>query len=501
MSRFNATLRTAEGATGFARDPRNELFLLAVSNMVGQQTFYECAEARDARFRELITLAAVTDPEWFGRFVPWLRTGAMLRTASVVAALEGARAQVAAGIPGSRATVDAALQRADEPGEAVAYWLGRYGRAMPKPVKRGIADAAVRLYDQRSLLKYDAERAVRFADVLDLTHPVARDPRQADLFRHALDRRHQRDNPIPESLTTLTRRRELMALPVARRREVTDAAVLAEAGMTWESLAGWRQGPLDAAAWESIIPSMGYFALLRNLRNFDAAGVSDEAAEAVARRLTDPAEVARSRVLPMRYLSAFNAAPSLRWAYPLEKALQAALAHVPALAGRTLILIDTSGSMRAEFSRDGSLRCWDAAVVFGLALAARAEAATTVAFSNESMVFPPARGESVLAGVRRFKEGGYFMGMGTDTGAAVETHYDGHDRVVILTDEQAHYYADEDVTRAIPPQIPVYTWNLAGYRLGHAPDEGNRHTFGGLSDAGFAMIPLLEAGAEQRWPF
>jgi hypothetical protein len=393
------------------------------------------------------------------------------------------------------------LQRADEPGEAVAYWMGRYGRAMPKPVKRGIADAAVRLYDQRSLLKYDAARAVRFADVLNLTHPVARDPRQADLFRHALDRRHQRDNPIPESLTVLARRQELMALPVGRRRDVTDPAMLADAGMTWEALAGWRQGPLDAAAWESIIPSMGYLALLRNLRNFDAAGVSDQVAEAVALRLTDPAEVAGSRVLPMRYLSAFNAAPSLRWAYPLEKALQAALAHVPALDGRTLILIDTSGSMGAEFSRDGSLRCWDAAVVFGLALAARAHAATTVSFSDVSKVFPPVPGESVLAGVRRFKEGGYFIGMGTDTGTAVETHYDGHDRVVILTDEQAHYYDDEDVTRAVPPHIPVYTWNLAGYRLGQTPEEGNRYTFGGLSDAGFAMIPLLEAGGEQRWPF
>ena len=155
MAKFNLTLRkhkhrqepdhqpvTAEGAPGFTREPSAELFLLGVSNMVGEVSFYECAAERDARFRELVALVAVADPDWFARFVPWLRTGAMLRSASVVAALEGARAQVAAGIPGSRAIVDAALQRADEPGEALAYWLGRYGRALPKPVKRGIADAA-----------------------------------------------------------------------------------------------------------------------------------------------------------------------------------------------------------------------------------------------------------------------------------------------------------------------------------------------------------------------
>ncbi|MEU4717817.1 hypothetical protein AB0F73_29760, partial [Micromonospora purpureochromogenes] len=126
MARFNLKLRrnrheddyeyvTAEGAPGFLCGPRAELFLLGVSNMVGEDTFYEGAADRDARFRELVAAVAVADRDWFARFVAWLRTGAMLRSASIVAALEGARAQVAAGIPGSRAIVDAALQRADEP--------------------------------------------------------------------------------------------------------------------------------------------------------------------------------------------------------------------------------------------------------------------------------------------------------------------------------------------------------------------------------------------------
>ncbi|MEU4678494.1 TROVE domain-containing protein [Micromonospora sp. NPDC023737] len=512
MGKFNFRLRqnrhqademvTAEGAPGFAREPRAELFLLSVSNMVGEDTFYEDAAGRDARFRDLIAAVAVTDPDWFARFVPWLRTGAMLRSAALVAALEGARAQVAAGVPGSRTIVDAALQRADEPGEALAYWLGRYGRALPKPVKRGIADAVARLYHERSLLKYDSEgSAVRFGDVIDLTHPAAKDERQGDLFRHALDRRHKRDNPPPASLTTLAARAELMGMPVERRRAVIDPAVLGAAGMTWEALAGWRQTAMDAAAWEAIIPSMGYLALLRNLRNFDQAGVSDAVAETVAQKLADPGEVAKSRVLPMRFLSAYNAAPNLRWAYPLEKALQHALVNVPALDGRTLILIDTSGSMTSSFSKDGTLRCWDAATVFGLALAARAQDATVVSFSNASRVFPAVAGESVLAAVRRFKDGGYFYGGGTETEKAVRWHYDRHDRVVILTDEQAHWHGSEDVAAAVPARVPVYTWNLAGYRVGHTPAVGNRHTFGGLSDAAFAMVPLIEAGSRDQWPF
>jgi hypothetical protein len=78
----------------------------------------------------------------------------------------------------------------------------------------------------------------------------------------------------------------------------------------------------------------------------------------------------------------------------------------------------------------------------------------------------------------------------------VRNHLDGHDRVVILTDEQA---AEGDVGHAVPASTPLYTWNLARYRHGHAPSGGrNRHTFGGLTDQAFQMIPLLEVGIRRE---
>src|SRR5690606_35596365 len=89
----------------------------------------------------------------------------------------------------------------------------------------------------------------------------------------------------------------------ATRPEVLrDPAVLRTAGMTWEdvlSLAGSRVD--KRGLWEALIPSMGYMALLRNLRNFDEAGVSDEVVQQVAARLADPAQVARSRQFPLRF--------------------------------------------------------------------------------------------------------------------------------------------------------------------------------------------------------
>ncbi len=510
--------RTHEGAPGYERTPQSELFLLAVTNMVGEHTFYESADDRDRRYAALVRAATRTDPDWTARFLRWLRTTVNLRTAALAGAAEFVRARLDAGEPGmSRQVVDSVLQRADEPGELLAYWFATYGRAVPKPVKRGIADAATRLYDERSLVKWDsAAHGVRFADVVDLTHPgpAADRPWQGALFAYALDRRHKRDKTIPAELTTLRARAALLAVPVDRRRALFDDPerardTLHAAAMTWESVAGWLQGPLDARVWEALIPSMGAMALLRNLRNFDKAGVCDEVAATVAAKLAAPAWVARSRQLPMRFLSAYRAVSSLRWGHALEQALQHTLANVPALGGRTLILVDTSGSMDAVFSKDGTLRRWDAAAVFGLALGARCAEATMVSFSAPghwngrdypaSLLFDLRRTEPLLRAVERWKSGGFFIGAGTDTADAVRTHYAGHDRVVILTDEQA---SGDDVGRALPARVPLYTWNLAGYRLGHAPSgSANRHTFGGLTDAAFTMIPLLEAGSRADWPF
>ena len=532
MSKFNSSVRPAvsspiqtevfssghtyEGGAGYARDTKSELYLLAVANMVGEDTFYESAGTRDSRFAELVRQATNEDAQWTADLLYWLRKDANMRSAALVGVVEYTRARAeltgASHIPYGRQVVNSVLQRADEPGELLAYYVSNYGRQIPLPIKKGVADAAVRLYDERSLLKWDsAERSYRFGDVIELTHPAPKADWQSDLFRYAIDRRHGHRGTeiLPTSLSTLYHRSVLMDIPIEERRAVLELPSAGEllklAGMTWESLAGWLNGPMDRQAWEAIIPSMGYMALLRNLRNFDQADVSDEVAARVAAKLSDPDEVAKSRQLPMRFLSAYRAAPSLRWSYPLERALNYSLANVPQLTGRTLILVDTSGSMHAPFSKDGTLMRWDAAVVFGLALASRCSEADVVSFSNGyygndgSKVFPQIRGESVLAGIQRWQSDGYFIGAGTDTAGALVKHFARHDRVVILTDEQAAY---GDVGSILPPRTPLYTWNLAGYRYGHAPSGTTyRHTFGGLTDQGFRMIPLLESGRDGAWPW
>ncbi len=112
------------------------------------------------RYAELVRRSTLDDPGWTARFLRWLRTDANLRTASLVGAAEFAKARRDAGLDGlSRQVVAGVLQRADEPGELLAYWTSVHGRAVPKPVKRGVADAAARLYDERSFVKWDSASA------------------------------------------------------------------------------------------------------------------------------------------------------------------------------------------------------------------------------------------------------------------------------------------------------------------------------------------------------
>ncbi|MFE5299528.1 TROVE domain-containing protein [Streptomyces sp. NPDC056632] len=501
-------LRTYAGGPAFVREPREELFLLAVGNFVTQDTFYESGTDRDARYTRLVGELAVEDPTWTAGLLRWLRGEGSMRTASLVGAAAYVRARLLAGStegPSNRSVIDSVLQRADEPGELLAHWIAAYGRKVPTPVKRGIADAVRRLYTSRSLLKYDtASKDFRFGDVLNLVHasPDPEKPWQGALFRYALDRRHHPEQAVPPaSDPTLTAHRALMDAAADERRTLVTgpggSGRLAEAGMTWEGLAGWLQGPLDAAVWEAVIPAMGPMALVRNLRNFDEAGVSDEVAARVAGRLSDPDEVARSRQFPFRYLAAHRHAPSPRWSAALERALGHSLANVPSLPGRTLILVDRSDSMFWDtVSERSTLTRADAAGVFGAALALRAEVANLVEFGWNSAEVPFTPGEPVLEVLGRFHKLG-----GTYTTKALRTHFREHDRVLIVTDEQNASYDPGGPAEPVPADVPVYTWNLAGYQPAHGPTGPHRHTFGGLTDAAFRIVGLIEAGSGTAWPW
>lgn len=542
---------TFEGHQGYARDPKSELFLLGATNFVGVDTFYEQAKARDSRFVNLVHQVTIVDPVWMLRFVRWLRNEANMRSAALVAGLEAAKAVVTAA-PGvkfmgkvpdldlkgqglARQLAKAGIRRADEPGEALAYWISKYGRNLPMPIKRAIADKARELYTEWTLLKYDtATHGLRFADVIELTHPNPRPGFQSDLFRYAIERRHNRGLDVPFSLQMVYANeflRKSLRDDLARDGKIQstepfwrDPENFRRAGMTWEDVMSLLGNHVDKKLlWEALIPTMGYMALLRNLRNFDQAGVSDQVAEQVAKKLADPDQVARSRQLPMRFLSAYQNAPSLRWSWPLEQALNHCLVNVPQLSGRTLILVDTSGSMNNLFAPRGTLKRWDVASLFGITLGQRANGATVVSFSRTSRTFlPPGEctGGSVLSQWKRWRDEGFNLDSGTDTVLALRRHFQGHDRVIIVTDEQASGGYDAfgrhrrygsaldpgryltEVNSVVPAFVPLHVINVAGYEKGMVPSgSDNRHVYGGLSDSMFKLIPTVEVGVSGHWPW
>jgi hypothetical protein len=229
----------------------------------------------------------------------------------------------------------------------------------------------------------------------------------------------------------------------------------------------------------------------------------------------------------MRFLNAYRATRDsgtvTSWGPVLEEALNLSLQNVPQLDGRTLILVDLSGSMYDHTLTERSdLRWADAAAVFGAALAKRAQQADLYGFGSivhryeftaSSSVLPLATSMSgtTVDGAQFGYPGRTFTGLGgTETVKALrETFRDAlHDRIVIITDEQYNGYAfhhsqgGEVNTLLEKFNRPSYTWNLAGYKAGQAQSgQQKRHTFGGLSDASFKMITALESGIHQSWPW
>lgn len=482
------------GGRGFELDAQSDLFLLACTNMVGESTFYESGSSRDERYERLIHEVTAKDADWVRRFAPFLRNEMGMRSASVVLACE----YVKAGGENGRKVIDAVCQRADEPGEVLGYWYARHGRKIPQPVKRGVADAAQRLYNERNVLRYDGERrAIRFADVIELTHPKPSGPTQAALFRYLLDERHHGDGSTDE-LTELQADGAWMAAPGPIRRGLVRTESIPR-HWSWERLAGWLPGGMDAEGWGFAIPNMGVMALLRNLRNFDEKGISEQAVDSVIAKITDAEEVKRSRIWPLNVWGAYREAPSDNWKRALGKTLDLTTPNTPELPGRTLILIDMSGSMQQTLAGRSTLQRIEVAAVMASAMFKRNDADLVVFGQNAAKLGVPA-GTSALKLTQDIVSAIGMVGHSTMLHSAIRNTWDRtkHKRVIVFTDDQAQdagYVNIDDVG-------PIYTFDLAGHGRASTPSGGRgRFRFGGFSDKLLAAIPVLESGHDGSWPF
>lgn len=497
------------GGIGYARDARSELFLAAVTSL-NEDTYYESAVERAERIGHLVSQDGIyNDLNWSKGLVTWLRDDAKLRAVPTMLASHIVHTRLSNGLTGgNREIIAASIGRLDETSDVLAYWMQTFGRKIPSAVKRGINDALATKLNEGSFLKWNGRMSngsISLADVLNLTHPKPSNARQSALFSAVLDNAYGAEMDTT-NLPILDARAKFLAMSRDEQIEVLSGAnaekIMRDARLTHEVIAG-AIGVIPAKVWKNLIPQMGYTALRMNLRRIEESGVSQKTISDINEVLSDADAAEASGTMPIAFLSAYRNAP-LDFAGAIQRGANGILRNVPALSGKSLILVDSSASMEMLMSEHGTMNRFNAAAMFGAALALRAENADLYSYSNHEKKVPFTKNKGLI----RLAESIPFIGHGTDTFGSLDNVYDGsYDRVVILTDEQTGYnggwfgHSSKTLDEIVPSNVPVYTWNLAGYSHGHAENKVGRYTFGGLSDKGMQMIPLLEAGYDEKFPW
>ena len=244
-----------EGGWGHKRSPVNELLMLARSDR-SSDMYYESAKDRGARRRTLVKTLVGKDPGALSALIAALRTKDNLRTPALMLAVDA----LLAGHPEGERLLGDVLLRPDQPGQALRYFFDAYRDGVrggiPSSLRRAVAGAATRLYTEDAVVRFDRVRtvgvedrsakgsAVKFADVLSLTHPVPQGEEQSQLFGFLTG--SGRPTPL------LAVRDTLMSLsPELAARELQfEAARLARGGapgmlsrLPWETLAAVSTGP------------------------------------------------------------------------------------------------------------------------------------------------------------------------------------------------------------------------------------------------------------------
>ena len=273
---------------------------------------------------------------------------------------------------------------------------------------KGLAAAFTR-FDEYALAKYNRATPVKLRDVLFLSHAKPLDDAQAALWKRLVE------------------------------GELT-------APDTWE--VALSSGVDKREAWERLLceNKLGALALLRNLRNMADAKVGEQAIrEGMARMKTE-------RVLPFRFIAAARYAP--QWEPELENAMLRSLKEQARLPGKTVLLVDVSGSMDAQLSRRSEMRRNDAA--YGLAVLLReiAESVSIYTFSDKLVRVPARRGFALRDALNASQPH-----HGTYLGRALKEIGEEYDRLIVITDEQSH--------DPVPnPKARGYMLNVASYQNG-----------------------------------
>ena len=395
--------RTHEGAPAKRTTLEERLRRSVAACLLWEDQFYEDGVAIAGRIADLVP---TVDADRVAALAVEAREKMKLRHAPLLLVREMARHKTHRAPVAE--TLSRVIQRADELSEFVAiYW--QHGRVpLSAQVKKGLAAAFIK-FDEYALAKYDRATAVKLRDVLFLCHAKPRDEAQAALWKRL----------IAGELVTPD---------------------------TWE--VALSSGANKCETWERLLSArkLGALALLRNLRNMKDAGVDESLVVEGLRSMKS------DRVLPFRFIAAARYAP--QWEEPLEQAMLACLSGREKLPGKTILLVDVSGSMVAPLSRRSEMLRTDAAYGLAVLLRETCENVSVYSFSNELQRIPARRGFALRDAIDASQAHG-----GTYLGKALGEITEAYDRLIVITDEQAH--------DSVPsPKGKGYMINVASYKNG-----------------------------------
>lgn len=396
---------THEGAVAKNINAKQELRRTVMSCLLWENSFYESGVDIASRIADLVPRVSGKDAM---EIAIECRTSMKLRhtplyIARLMAQNPNQREYVAK-------TLFEVIQRADELSEFLAlYW--KNGRTpISKQVKKGLAQAFTK-FNEYALAKYNRDGAVKLRDVLFLVHAKPKDEEQAALWK----------------------------------RLVNDELKTPD---TWEVELSASSD--KKASWTRLLDEnkLGALALLRNLRNMKNACVDDMKIREALRNIN------ADRVLPFRFIAAARHAPNLE--AELEAGMFKCLEGHAKMKGKTVLLVDVSGSMDWAISDKSEINRIDAACGLGMLLREICETVEVHTFSNAVREVAPRRGFALAEAINRSQPHG-----GTDLGNAIRV-INGIDceRLIVITDEQSSTRVPDPTCRK------SYMINVASYKNG-----------------------------------
>lgn len=320
MSRFNlkspgTKVTNVAGGLSYSQSPELELISILLTSFANDQ-FYRSANDTFAR---LISLIVDCDKEFVAKAAVYARNEFGMRSISHVVASE-----LAPHIKGREWAKDfytAIVHRPDDMGEILSYHVSKNGK-IPNAMKKGFAKAFDK-FNEYQLAKYKGEgKGFKLVDVVNLVRPI----------------------PVEKNAEALRKliKGELKSFD-------TFESELSKAGQ--EATNEEEKAEFKKDVWVNLVKEkkIGYFAILRNLRNIieQAPEVLTEALD----MLTDEKLIKKSLVLPFRFMTAFKAVQEKTGTHTrltlmaLNKAVDLSLNNVPKFEGENLVVLDVSSSM------------------------------------------------------------------------------------------------------------------------------------------------------------